>query len=467
MEPGTRIVRNQPTQERDITMASDIQLSQAVRSNLLSLQNTAEMMSRTQTRLATGNKVNSALDNPINFFTASGLNARAAELNGLQDAMSNAISTIEAADKGLTAITKITEQMQATVRQAMQVKAADASYMGAAAPALGTPIANGEEVNLEVRVGDSQVMLNAYTNDTGSPQTLTAQDIVDGINDAARTAKDDGQYVRAELDTSGNVKISAVGGRPLGIVASDAATGTTPTAGPPVVQTNSNEFILGALPAAGAEPANTKLVAAVVGPPAIDEHLQIERSEPNEKRREFAEQFNELREQLGDLAEDASFNGVNLLQGDNLKVVFNELTGAQQSMIEIKGTYTDTDALGVGKAHVWGGSSGAYNPDPLEIDFQSDSATGGLEDALNQLTLSLSELRSTAAKFGSALSVVEIRSNFTQDMVNTLQTGSAKLTLADTNEEGANMLALQTRQQLSSTALSLSSQADQAVLQLF
>ncbi len=115
-------------------MASDIQLSQAVRSNLLSLQNTAEMMSRTQTRLATGNKVNSALDNPINFFTASGLNARAAELNGLQDSMSNAISTIEAADKGLTAITKITEQMQATVRQAMQVTTEDLSFTGTVAP---------------------------------------------------------------------------------------------------------------------------------------------------------------------------------------------------------------------------------------------------------------------------------------------------------------------------------------------
>ncbi len=187
---------------------------------------------------------------------------------------------------------------------------------------------------------------------------------------------------------------------------------------------------------------------------------------PTRSASEFAQQYNDLRAQLGDLASDASFNGVNLLQGDDLKVVFNELTGSQQSKLDIKGEYLDSDSLGVGKAHIWGGTD-AFNPNPLEIDFQSDSDDGGLEDALNQLTNSLSSLRSTAAKFGSALSVVEIRSDFTKDMVNTLQSGAADLTLADTNEEGANMLALQTRQQLSSTALSLSSQADQAVLRLF
>ncbi|MEM7565797.1 MAG: hypothetical protein AAF321_01035, partial [Pseudomonadota bacterium] len=394
-------------------MASDIALSQAVRQNLLSLQNTADLMSRTQTRLATGNKVNSALDNPINFFTASGLNARAGELNNLQDSMSNAISTIEAADKGLTSITKMVEQMQATVRQAMQVTTEDVSYTGAAAPAVGTVIANGESVVLEVEIDGTAVLLDAYVNDTGADQTLTAQDVVDGINDAARLATDNGQYVRASLDDAGMVEITAVGGRSLSIVASDGATGTT-TAGD-----NTNEFILGALPAAGAEPANTQLDGTG--------NLDILRTEANLKRLEFAEQYNELREQLNDLAQDASFNGVNLLQGDDLKVVFNELTGAQQSKLEIDGEFVDTESLGVGKAHLWGGSYGGYNPDPLSIDFQSDSATGGLEDALGQLTGSLDNLRSMAAKLGSNLSVVQIRSNFTNDMVNTLQTGAAKL----------------------------------------
>src|SRR5690554_5589070 len=101
---------------------SDVTLSKAVRSNLLSLQNTANMMASTQNRLATGNKVNSALDNPTNFFTASSLNSRAGDISQLLDSMANGIQTIEAADNGLKAITKTLESMQSTLRQARQDK---------------------------------------------------------------------------------------------------------------------------------------------------------------------------------------------------------------------------------------------------------------------------------------------------------------------------------------------------------
>ena len=79
----------------------------------------------------------------------------------------------------------------------------------------------------------------------------------------------------------------------------------------------------------------------------------------------------------------------------------------------------------------------------------------------------LSTLRTQASSFGTSLTIVQNRQDFTKAMINTLQTGADTLVLADTNEEAANMLALQTRQQLSSTALSLASQADQAVLRLF
>src|SRR5690606_33842097 len=103
-------------------MGSDISLSKAVRANLLSLQNTAEMMNKTQNRLATGNKVNSALDNPSNFFTASALNSRAADMSNLLDSMASGIKVIEAANNGLTALTKNLESMQSTLRQARQDK---------------------------------------------------------------------------------------------------------------------------------------------------------------------------------------------------------------------------------------------------------------------------------------------------------------------------------------------------------
>src|SRR5690606_28513495 len=103
-------------------MGSDISLSKAVRANLLSLQNTASMMDKTQSRLATGNKVNSALDNPSNFFTATSLNGRAADMGNLLDSMASGIKVIEAANNGLTALTKNLESMQSTLRQARQDK---------------------------------------------------------------------------------------------------------------------------------------------------------------------------------------------------------------------------------------------------------------------------------------------------------------------------------------------------------
>ena len=99
---------------------SDIVLSAGVRSNLLQLQQTSDLMTRTQTRLATGKRVNSALDNAINFFTAQGLDNRANDLSCLLNSMSNAINTIKAANNGITAITKLVQSAQSLVSQARQ-----------------------------------------------------------------------------------------------------------------------------------------------------------------------------------------------------------------------------------------------------------------------------------------------------------------------------------------------------------
>src|SRR5262249_30590986 len=103
-------------------MSSSVTLSAAVRSNLLSLQSTTQ--APTHQRLATGKKVNTALDNPTNFFTASALSARAGELTNLLDSMTNGVNTINAASNGLTSITTTIQSMQATVTQARQ----DASW---------------------------------------------------------------------------------------------------------------------------------------------------------------------------------------------------------------------------------------------------------------------------------------------------------------------------------------------------
>ena len=97
---------------------SNITLSAGIRANLLSLQNTANLMQTTQNDLATGKKVNSALDNPLNFFTSQSLNTRADALSGLLDAMSNGIQTIQAANNGITSITSLVQQLQSVASQA-------------------------------------------------------------------------------------------------------------------------------------------------------------------------------------------------------------------------------------------------------------------------------------------------------------------------------------------------------------
>mgnify|MGYP001243072208 CR=1 FL=1 len=99
-------------------MSSDVVLSAALRNNLLSLQNTQRNIHTTQLRLATGLKVNSALDNPQNFFTAQSLNNRASDLSRLLDGIGQSIRTIEEADKGVTALTNLVEQAQSIVSSA-------------------------------------------------------------------------------------------------------------------------------------------------------------------------------------------------------------------------------------------------------------------------------------------------------------------------------------------------------------
>ncbi|MBA5775659.1 hypothetical protein H2509_00810, partial [Stappia sp. F7233] len=145
---------------------------------------------------------------------------------------------------------------------------------------------------------------------------------------------------------------------------------------------------------------------------------------------------------------DASFNGINLINSSDteLTVAFNERRDEGRSELVIGGVDLTSFGLDLTSANSLDGSEA--------------------ESKLNDLSSALSSLRSASGKFGSQLTTVNIREDFTKDLINTLQTGADNLVLADTNEEGANLLALQTRQSLSTTALSLASQADQAVLRL-
>jgi flagellin-like hook-associated protein FlgL len=171
-------------------------------------------------------------------------------------------------------------------------------------------------------------------------------------------------------------------------------------------------------------------------------------------RQSLLNQFNNLRSQLDKIASDSGYNGINLLNGDKLHVNFNE-TGS--SFIDVQATDTSGAAFSINSANL-----------SINAQTSTDFASNATLDTLGStLTTALTTLRTQASSLGSQLSVVQTRQDFTKSMINTLQTGSDNLVLADTNEEGANLLALQTRQSLSTTALSLSAQADQAVLRLF
>jgi flagellin len=506
-------------------MASSITLSAGVRQNLLSLQNTATLMGTTQNRLATGKKVNTALDNPTNFFTSASLQGRASDMGSLLDAMSNGIKTLEAADNGLSAITKTVESMQSTLRQARQDKSFKSSSYAIDAAATGNVSFSGGSVgatavNVALTTGDTQPLLTAganytaldmttgdetYTFDvtltgsaavnitlgtadnTGGGTDLTLAETIAGINADLAAANSDVR-VRDSLTTPGRLEFFINSGTHVGTaqtitVGNFGNGGTTPSA------TTSFGFGAGANDS-GADRVRTvdELVTAINGNSSLTDKvrasndngkLRIENLSTadltvtgvgtdseidgtvgtatiggNDVRKNLVKQFNELRDQLNKLADDASFNGVNLLRGDKLKITFNE-TGSSTMEIQAKtpaGAATSVNATNLGVTSA------------VNADFDSDA---NIDARLDTLQNSLNTLRSQSSSFGSNLSIVQNRQDFTKNMINTLQTGADNLVLADSNEEGANLLALQTRQQLSTTALSLSAQADQAVLRLF
>lgn len=278
------------SQKEEKTMAiNDISLTAGMRSTLLNLQNTSELFDRTQVRLSTGKKVNTALDDPINYFAAKSHTDRATDLSELKDAMNEAIQTVKAADAGITAIEDLIAQAKSLAQSAL--------------------------------------------------------------------------------------------------ASSDAT-----------------------------------------------------------ERSNLAAQFDALRTQIDNLAEDSGYKGTNLLQSDNLQVIFNE---DGTNSLTITGVDASSSGLGIAAAtNNWAN------------DADITAAIADLDTARNTL-------RTNAETLSSNLAVVQTRKDFTDNMITTLTKGADNLTLADMNEEGANMLMLQTRQALGTTALSLASQAAQSVLRLF
>ena len=378
------------------TMA-DISLTASMRSNLLSLQQTQDLMDMTQERLSTGKKVNSAIDNPSSYYTAQSLTNRASDLNALLDSMGQGIQTIQAANEGIEAITEFVQQAKAianTARDNATIKGTTSS---------GTYAAADDTKNITVKiegVADQDIKVTLEDSDTleqaATKIAMALNDGTDGVKDAEDTVI--GGFT-ATVE-NGQIKIS----NSKGIVANVSGT------------------IFG---------------------------ITFNGEIGNSTRTTSMNQYNEILDQIDQLAKDSGYKGVNLLQGNDLKVVFNE---DRSSYLTINGTFADTsdEGLKISRAEDW------TNPDNEAIDA-----------SISELENAITSLRNMASEFGNNYSIVENRENFTESLINVLEEGSDKLTLADMNEESANMLALQTRQQLAINSLSLASQAAQSVLSLF
>jgi flagellin-like hook-associated protein FlgL len=209
--------------------------------------------------------------------------------------------------------------------------------------------------------------------------------------------------------------------------------------------TVNNDFAsstLGSVAAGGAigGTLTSALAWSTASTPVVDVSAQAVRSN-------LLSQYNNILAQITTTAHDASFNGVNLLGGDTLKLTFNE-TG--RSTLSITGV--NFDAPGLGLANLANG-----------VDFIDNAATN---KTIANLAAASTSLRSEASALGSNLSIVQIRQDFSKNLINVLQTGSSNLTLADTNAEAANSQALSTRQSIAVSALALANTSQQSVLQL-
>ncbi len=386
---------------------SDIVLSASVRQNLLSLQSTAELLSTTQNRLATGKKVNSALDNPTNFFTAQSLDSRAGDINNLLDGIGNGVQVLQAANTGITSLQKLVDSAKSIANQVLQTTVGYSTKSTVTSAVAVGPASNIVD-GTGIKSGDT-LTIAATGGGTATSITFGASLSLDAFNTALAP-----NNLQATLDSAGKLVITTT---------NDAASST-----------------IGAVASSSAGTVGTAFTALTATAPVADATSQATRAG-------LVTQYNNILKQIDTTSQDASYNGINLLANDSLKLTFNE-TG--KSTLNIQGV--TFNAAGLGLATLVSGT-----------DFKDNSSAN---KTITALSTASSSLRSQASALGSNLSIVQIRQDFSKNLINVLQTGSSNLTLADTNQEAANSQALSTRQSIAVSALALANQSQQSVLQL-
>src|SRR4051794_38570775 len=413
---------------------SDIVLTAAVRQNLLSLQGTADLLAQTQTRLATGKKVNSALDNPTNFFTGAGLDARASDISNLLDSIGNGVQVLQAADTGITSLQKLVDTAKSIANQSLQQPSGYSTK--SSVPFVGTGPAGTGATSADLTTSKLNGGVYTFTNQLGLAVTITVGNTPSPFNPTtkAATAQSLDQYNQALAVAGVNLSASITGPDTLTFTSTNDGAGQVITATAAVAAPTTLDAINISANALGGGAGGT-IVAAV--PDAVSQTA----------RQTLVTQYNQIIQQIATTAQDASFNGINLLDGNSLKMIFDE-TG--KSTLTIAGVTFNPNGLGLASL-------------TTGTDFTDNVLTGKVLTGLNTASVTL---RSQASAFGANLSIVQIRQDFSKKLINVLQTGSSNLTLADSNEEAANSQALSTRQSIAVSALALANTSQQSVLQL-
>ena len=416
---------------------ADISLTASMRTNLLSLQNTQSLMDTTQERLSTGLKVNSAIDNASSYYTAQSLNNRASDLSALLDSMGQGIQTIQAANEGIEAITEFVEQAKAIANSARDaasktdVKTLNAKFSDLTAPQ--TPKTSAATaLTLEIKKVNGDKVEALGSSDEHDKAVTAALAKLNAKLAAGELGGKDASTFKAAADAAMKEFTGTVLEDVMEFsISADGKVSLTAKAGYQIAAKGAGEFA-----GQGDKAADTGLAGDTA----------TSTVNVNTDRQKYAEQFNEIMRQIDKLAKDSGYKGINLLQMNTLTVIFNE---DRSSQIEVKGV----DAS----------STGLKISNPVD-SWQTDE---DINKSITEAENAISELRIMASDYGNYYSIVQNRQDFTKNLINVLTEGADNLTLADMNEESANMLALQTRQQLAINSLSLASQAAQGVLQLF
>lgn len=417
-------------------MASEVTLSAEVRQNLSSIQKTGGLLSRTQDRLSSGKKVASAVDDAVAYFQGRALEDRARDLMGVKDGIATGVSTIKAAMDGLEAAEKLVAQMK-----------------GIALAAKNEPVASTRH-QLYLQYDEMRTQLDALTNDA---HFNGASLIGNPSNDLTVKLSPPGVTPEASL----TVPASTTTASTLALTRQSTAVTAATYAGTPSVQAAMDNWVtlMGAITTSGSVDTGVTItglgafntIDAYGGPVGSDAYLPL-CADANDIMTVDGANFvdagghttGEWQNQTALVLQDYMANG-----GTMGAMVGDYVTALNQA------AFTTANYPGVTvnvPTYPWE-SSVNYSTN-IDIDIAACDAA-------------LTTLRNTAAEMGANIAILEVRNAYTKNSANILVEGAAKLMNADLNEEGANMVALQTRSQLALQALSFSGKTSEGILQLF